>query len=150
MNQRFYSTILFSFLLVVSACSSISGLQKKPVCAVWKDQKYMGPYSIEVVEKQVRWSGQCQGSHWKCKEVSVSYDEANNVLMNFTTNIGVISGTIFTGSSKYISIASAMVLPDKKEVQAGGSIFQYNDKCSNQDAIVGTVALGLIAEAQGK
>ena len=155
--------ILLSLLTLVVSCTSIDSINKSPACIVWKDQKYLGAYSIEVAETQVTWRGACQGAHWKCRTVDVSFDENKNVIVN-KANIGKILGMNFNSSVEMESPDQKMailytalrVYPELKEVHAtvsgadvtDQSIYRYNDKCSSDQAIIGGIALGMIAEIQ--
>jgi hypothetical protein len=157
-----FSLSMIALLALVSSCSSVNYIQKKAECVVWKDQKYMGPYSTEVLAKKAVWSGKCEGSHWKCQTVDVSYDESNNVFLDGTTNIGKIEKNEFQYGAKeaapLITYTSLRVYPELKEVR--GSVventittettYHYNDKCTSEDAIVGGIALGLISKIQGQ
>jgi len=158
------SKLLFlSVLTLAASCSSVDSIQKSPACVVWKDQKYLGPYSTEVAETKVSWSGSCRGAHWKCRTVDVSFDENKNVMIG-EMNIGKIEGMNFNSSVKLDSPDQKMaiiytalrVYPGLKEVHASVSgtdvtdqtIYRYNDKCSSDQAIIGGIALGMIAEIQ--
>ena len=47
------SKLIFLFILILTtSCASIDSIKKNPACVVWKDQKYLGPYSTEVSEKE--------------------------------------------------------------------------------------------------
>lgn len=154
--------LLVLSLVLISACSSVNSIKKKPVCVVWKDQKYMGPYSTEVVEKKAAWKGSCKGVHWKCQAVEISYDENLNVFAK-EENIGKIANNEFQYVAKnatqpVITYTSLRVYPEVKEVRASvlentvstETVYHYNDKCSFEDTIVGGIALGLISKIQGK
>ena len=157
-----FNLMMTLLLVLVSACSSVETIKKKPVCVVWKDQKYMGPYSTEVIEKKATWKGSCQGAHWKCQDVEISYDDNLNVFAK-TENIGKISNNEFQYVAKetaqpLITYTSLRVYPETHEVRASvventvstETVYHYNDKCSFEDAIVGGISLGLISKIQGK
>lgn len=155
--------IFLSVLSLVVSCSSIDSIQKNPACVVWKDQKYLGPYSTEVGESKVSWSGSCRGAHWKCRTVDVSFDENKNVMFG-EINIGKIEGENFNSSVQLstnghkpaIVYTALRAYPTLKEVHASFSgadvtdqtVYRYNDKCSSDQAIIGGIALGMIAEIQ--
>jgi hypothetical protein len=156
--------VIFSVLTLASSCSSLDSINKNPACVVWKEQKYLGPYSTEVAESKAAWSGACRGAHWKCRTVDVSFDENKNVLIDGVTSVGKIEGTDFKYSLKtqsvdqrpMITYTALRVYPTLKEVHASISgadvteetVYKYNDKCSNDQAIIGGIALGMIAEIQ--
>lgn len=156
--------MILSVLTLAASCSSIDSINKNPACVVWKDQKYLGPYSTEVTESKAAWSGSCRGAHWKCRTVDVSFDENKNVLIDGATNIGKIEGADFKYSLKtqtadqksLITYTALRVYPTLKEVRASISgadvteetVYKYNDKCSSDQAIIGGIALGMIAEIQ--
>lgn len=157
-----FNLMITLLLVLVSACSSVDTIKKKSVCVVWKDQKYMGPYSTEVVAKKVSWKGSCQGAHWKCQDVEISYDDNLNVFAK-SENIGQIANNEFQYVAKdathpVITYTSIRVYPEVKEVRASvlentvstETVYHYNDKCSFEDTIVGGIALGLISKIQGK
>lgn len=155
--------IILSVLSLATSCTSLDSIKKNPICIVWKDQKYLGPYSTEVTETQVLWNGSCHGTKWKCRKVNVLFDENKNVLVGETI-IGKIEGINFNSSVKLDSIDQKMdviytalrVYPDLKEVHGtfsgadvtDQSVYHYNDKCSSDQAIIGGIALGMIAEIQ--
>lgn len=155
---------LLSVLVLAASCSSVESIQKNPACVVWKDQKYLGPYSTEVIESKASWSGSCRGAHWQCRKVDVSFDENKNVLINGETNVGKIEGNNFNYSEKtgttngkpLITYTALRAYPELKEVHASISgadvtdvtVYRYNDKCSVDQAVIGGVALGMIAEIQ--
>lgn len=155
--------ILLSVLTLAASCTSVDSIQKSPACTVWKDQKYLGPYSTEVAETKASWSGSCRGAHWKCRTVDVSFDENKNVMFG-EMNIGKIEGVNFNSSVKLptngekpvIVYTALRAYPDLKEVHASFSgadvtdqtVYRYNDKCSSDQAIIGGIALGMIAEIQ--
>lgn len=157
------SLMLLSVLVLAASCASVDSIQKSPACTVWKDQKYLGPYSTEVAETRATWSGSCRGAHWKCRTVDVSFDENKNVMIG-EVNIGKIEGMNFNSSVKLdspdqkmaINYTALRVYPDLKEVHASVSgadvtdqtVYRYNDKCSSDQAIIGGIALGMIAEIQ--
>lgn len=157
-----FNLSMMVLLALVSSCSSVDNIKKKADCVVWKDQKYMGPYSTEVLAKKAYWSGDCKGEHWKCQVVDVSYDEAKNIFINSTINIGKIVNNEFqftaTDAAPRITFTSLRAYPDLKEVRSAileNSItteitYHYNDKCTVEDAIVGGIALELISNIQGK
>lgn len=153
--------MLVFLLILVSGCSSVASIKKKPVCAVWRDQKYMGPYSTEVINKKVSWKGSCLGSHWRCQAVEISYDEKLNVFAK-EENIGQIANNKFQYVAKdaaqpVITFTSLRVYSEAKEVRAAvlentvstETVYHYNDKCSFEDAIIGGISLGLISKIQG-
>lgn len=156
--------IILSTLALAASCSSVDSINKNPACVVWKDQKYLGPYSTEVVESKVAWKGACKSGHWNCQTVDVSFDENKNVLLNTETNIGKIDGVNFSYSVKtgvadqksLITYTALRAYPTLKEVRASVSgadvtnetVYHYNDKCSTDQAIIGGIALGMIAEIQ--
>ncbi len=156
--------MILSVLALAASCSSVDSINKNPACVVWKDQKYLGPYSTEVTATKAAWSGSCRGAHWKCRTVDVSFDESKNVLINGETNIGKIEGVNFNYSLKtqtadqksLITYTALRAYPTLKEVRASVSgadvteetVYQYNDKCSSDQAIIGGIALGMIAEIQ--
>jgi hypothetical protein len=153
---------MMALLALVSSCSSVDNIKKKPDCVVWKDQKYMGPYSTEVIGKKAVWNGSCQGSHWQCQTVDVSYDDNHNVFIKGSTNIGKIENNEFQYSAKdaapLITYTALRVYPELKEVKASvvensittETTYHYNEKCNSEDAVVGGIALGLISKIQGK
>jgi hypothetical protein len=161
MNSKL--TIL-SVLLLAASCASLDSINKNPACVVWKDQKYLGPYSTEVLESKAVWSGSCRGAHWKCRTVDVSFDENKNVLIDGETNIGKIEGINFNyliktqtaQENSLITYTALRAYSGLKEVHASVSgadvtketIYKYNDKCSSDQAIIGGIALGMIAEIQ--
>lgn len=156
--------MILSVLTLAASCSSVDSINKNPACVVWKDQKYLGPYSTEVTGSKAAWSGSCRGAHWKCRTVDVSFDENKNVLINGDTMIGKIEDVNFSYSLKtqtadqkpLITYAALRAYPTLKEVRASvtgadvteQTIYQYNDKCSTDQAIIGGIALGMIAEIQ--
>lgn len=156
--------VIFSFLALTASCSSIDSINKNPACVVWKDQKYLGPYSTEVIESKVAWKGACKSGHWNCQTVDVSFDENKNVLLNSETSVGKIDGVNFSYTIKteaadqepLITYAALRVYPTLKEVRASISgadvtdetVYYYNDKCSTDQAIIGGIALGMIAKIQ--
>ena len=155
--------ILLSILSLIVSCTSIDSIKKSPTCIVWKDQKYLGPYSTEVEETKVSWNGSCHATKLNCRTVSVSFDENKNVMFDESI-IGKIEGINFNSSVKLdgtdqkmtILYTALRVYPDLKEVHATFSgvdvtdqtIYHYNDKCSPDQAIIGGIALGMIAEIQ--
>ena len=160
--MKFKFIILFLLAFVIS-CASVESIKKSPACIVWKNQKYLGPYSTEVGETKAFWNGSCRGSHWQCRKVNISFDENKNVMVG-ETMIGKIEGFNFNSSVKLESADKKMTIlytalrayPDLKEVQAtlsGADVtaqtdYHYNDKCSSDQAIIGAIALGMIAEIQ--
>ena len=154
--------IILSLLTLAASCSSIDSINKNPACVVWKDQKYLGPYSTEVIESKVAWKGACKSGHWNCQIVEVSFDENKNVLLNGETSVGKIEDLNFSSSVKtadqkaLITHTALRAYPTLKEVRASISdadvtnetIYRYNDKCSTDQAIIGGIALGMIAEIQ--
>lgn len=152
---------IVSMLAVLSSCSSVESVQKNPACVVWKDQKYLGPYSIEVKESKVEWNGSCRGAHWKCRNVDISFDENKNVLLA-TESIGKIEGVNFNYSAKsvgddqksLITYNALRAYPELKEVRATIAkadvteevVYHYNDKCSSDQGIIGGIALGMVEE----
>ena len=157
--------MLLSMFMFATSCASVDSIKKSPTCIVWKDQKYFGPYSTEVNDKKVYWNGACTGGRWKCRTVEVSFDENKNIMIG-ETSIGKIEGMNFNSSVKMESADQKMtilytalrVYPDLKQVHASVSgadvtdqtIYHYNDKCSSDQAIIGGIALGMIAEIQIK
>ena len=155
--------ILLSILSLIVSCTSIDSIKKSPTFIVWKDQKYLGPYSTEVEETKVSWNGSCHATKLNCRTVSVSFDENKNVMFDESI-IGKIEGINFNSSVKLdgtdqkmtILYTALRVYPDLKEVHATFSgvdvtdqtIYHYNDKCSLDQAIIGGIALGMIAEIQ--
>ena len=158
--------IILSVMALATSCASVDGNNKNPACVVWKDQKYFGPYSTEVIESKVTWTGGCEGSHLKCKTVDVSFDENKNVLISGVSNIGKIDGINFNYSLKtqeadqksLITYTALRAYPSLKEVRASVSgadvtdetVYHYNDKCTSDQAIIGGIALGMIAKIQKK
>lgn len=128
---------------------------------VWKDQKYLGPYSIEVVDKKVSWNGHCQGEHWNCTVINISFDDNNNVFKDEVT-IGKIEKNEFQyalkDGSPLITYNSLRAYPESREVkassvvnnQASEAVYSYNEKCSSEEAIIGSISLGLILKVQNK
>ena len=155
--------ILLFLLSSATSCTSLDSIRKSPACIVWKDQNFLGPYSTEVNETQASWNGSCHGTKWKCRTVNVLFDENKNVLFNETI-IGKIEGINFNSSVKLeltdpnldIIYTALRVYPELKEVYATFSgtdvndqiVYHYNDKCSSDQAIIGGIALGMIAEIQ--
>ncbi len=148
--------------LTLASCSSVDSVKKNVNCVVWKDQKYFGPYSIEVIAKKVEWKGACQGTNRNCTEVVISLDESNNVLSG-TDVLGKIENNELKFAEKHalsnvINFAGVRVYPEQKLVKSSvvtsgvstEESYLYNDKCSAEEAVTGTVALNLIALAQTK
>jgi hypothetical protein len=155
-----FNLLMISLLALISSCSSVDTLKKKTDCAVWRDQKYMGPYSIDVVGKKSVWTGKCQGNHWKCKNIEVYYDDKNLIFLNGPVNIGKIINNEFqfaaADAAPLITYTALRAYPETREVKASilensvntETVYHYNDKCSSEDAIVGSIALGLVWKAQ--
>ncbi len=150
-----------SITMVLVSCQSMKSIETSPNCTVWMDQEYLGPYSTEVVEKNATWAGTCRtASSYNCRKVNVSYDENNNVFKDGII-IGKIEKNKFTYTEKssvdnLIVYTSVHVYPDLKKIMASvitgdknaETEYQYNDKCSVEQATVGAIALGLIAQVQ--
>lgn len=154
----------FLFLSLISltlvSCSSVDSIKKSTDCIVWKDQKYLGPYSIEVIAKKVDWKGACKGYNRGCYLVAISLDENNNVLSG-TDILGKIENNELKFAEKHvfsnlINFSGARAYPDQKLVRSSivmnGVIseesYSFNDKCSNEEALTGVVALTLIGKVQ--
>lgn len=148
-------------LLAVS-CSSLDSIKKNVNCVVWKDQKYLGPYSVEVVAKKAEWKGACKGYNRGCHELNISADDQNNVLSGIDV-LGKIENNELKFSEKHslaewLNFTGVRVFADQKLVKSSvivnGTVneysYSYNEKCSPEEAIVGGVAIGLIEQAQTK
>jgi hypothetical protein len=163
MVMKFTLSIIVLACFIISSCSSLDSVKKNPNCVVWKDQKYLGPYSIEVVEKKIEWTkGRCPGKKAKCEPVNLSLDENGNVFRD-AVNIGKINNneflyTVKDGDLPLITYTSMRTYPETSEVKGAvlinnvptETVYQYNQKCSPQEAILGGIALGLIAQIQNK
>lgn len=164
--------ILAGLLLAATlvSCQSMKSIEKNPNCIVWKDQEYLGPYSIEVVNKAVKWNGSCRTADYRCREVNVSYDDGNNVYKD-TIIVGKIENNKFTKfeysqkdpvqkpfSEKPLFLFSSVEASHEAKVLENTltnsdqtvikSQYKYNEKCSAEDAVIGGISLGLIEQIQ--
>lgn len=148
--------------LLLTSCSSLDSVKKSPNCIVWKDQKYLGPYSVTVLTKKVEWKGSCKGYNRGCSELMISADEQNNVLSGADL-LGKIENNELKFAEKHsltewLNFKMVKVDLEKKLVRTtflsnDGEVDQnyfYNEKCSPEEAIVGGVAIGLIEKAQSR
>jgi hypothetical protein len=156
-------SVLVSLSLVLSSCASIDGVKKSENCTVWKDQSFWGPYSIEVVEKNATWKGNCKGNILNCDFVKISLDE-NNTVLSDTNILGKIENNELHFAEKHVlsnivNYTGVRAYPDLKIVKSSFTgndkvtiedTLQYNDKCSPEEAITGAIALGLIGKFQKK
>jgi hypothetical protein len=149
-------------LILISSCASVESIKKNENCVVWKDQKIWGPYSIEVIEKKVEWSGSCKGNNRDCDVVLISLDENNNVFSG-TDLLGKIENNELhfakkQALSEILNFTGVRVYPELKILKSSITMnavtteenYQYNDKCTSEEAIVGAISLGLISNSQSK
>lgn len=147
-------------ILMVSSCSSVDSINKSPHCIVWKNQEIWGPYSVDVIGKKIEWKGACKGYNRGCTEILITLDENNNVLHRADV-LGKIENNELRFAEKHvlfetINFTGVRAYPEQKLVKSSMIInaittedsFQYNDKCSAEEAITGAVALGLISKSQ--
>ena len=154
--------ILFLIFLTLffTSCQSMKSIETSPNCVVWRDQEFFGPYSTEVVDKKTTWDGSCRTANYQCRKVNISYDENNNILKDEIV-IGKFENNKFiytekNSSNSLIVYTSVHVYPELKKVMAtivnGGAAteteYQFNLKCSSEQAAIGAIALGLIYQIQ--
>jgi hypothetical protein len=146
------SLSLILSLSLFASCSSIDSVQKNANCVVWKDQKVWGPASIEVIGKTVSWIGGCRGMHWDCKRLKIRADEDNNVMAE-----EIPTGFIENDSFKFfpdqpftdfVSSSEYKVNTEKHEVNSSKINFRYNDKCTPEQALIGSIAVDIIGHIQ--
>lgn len=160
---------LFLAITLVS-CQSMKSIEKNSNCIVWKDQEYLGPYSVEVANKAVKWNGSCRTADYRCREVNVSYDAENNVYKD-TIIVGKIVNNKFTKfeysqkepvqkpfSEKPLFLFSSVEASHETRVlentltninqTVSKTQYRYNEKCSAEDAVIGGISLGLIEQIQ--
>ena len=149
----------FLTIALVSSCASIDAINKSPNCTVWRDQKYWGPYSIEVVGNTVKWDAMCKAYNSGCIPLTLKLDENKNILSD-----EVIIGKIENNEAKMIDnhIHAKMLsykimrasLQNKSlstlvdEQATPVEVYKLNDKCTTESALVGGVALDLIQYLQ--
>ncbi|MBC7712400.1 MAG: hypothetical protein H7177_03625 [Rhizobacter sp.] len=157
-----------NFLLLTMAavftfsCSSVDSIKKNENCVVWKEQKVWGPYSVEVIQKKAEWKGSCKGYNTGCDKITISLGENNTVLSNEDV-LGKIENNELHFAEKYalsdiINYTGVRAYPDLKTVKSSVTTdkitieesYQYNDKCSAEEAITGSIALALINKSQTK
>lgn len=149
--MRVFSLVLVSGLLV-SSCSSIDQINKNPNCVVWKDQKFFGPASVEVISKKVSWIGGCRGLHWDCKALKLTSDDGNNVMAE-EIPMGFIENNRFSffpdhPFGDYVSSAEYVAVPESQEVRTPQTVYRFNQKCSADEAILGALAVDIIGHIQ--
>lgn len=149
-------------LIIVSlfaSCASVDGINKSPNCVVWKDQKYWGPYSIDVVENKILWDAKCKGYNSGCVPLTLKIDENKNILSD-----EVIIGKIENNDAvmvdnhihaKMINYKIVRASMETKELSTLADdkaspvvAYKFNDKCTNESALLGGVALDLIQYLQ--
>lgn len=148
-------SLLFIMLATLASCASVDSIHKNANCVVWRDQKYWGPYSVEVVENKVFWNGNCKGYNSGCKELSLKVDENKNLLSD-----EAVVGTIANNELKLIeknvlstminyNVMSANMEGKQLKTQTAATepfvdSYKFNDKCSVEAALLGGVALDAI------
>ncbi len=158
--KSYLSFLILSFTLF--SCSSVDSIKKSSNCIVWKDQKYMGPYSVDVIAKKIEWTGACIGYNRGCQEIVITLDENNNVLSG-AENLGKIENGELKFSEKHslsevVNFTGIRAYPEQKLVKSSVVVenvsteqsFSFNNKCSAEEAVAGVVALSLIEKAQSK
>ncbi len=146
-------------IALFTSCASIDGVNKSANCTVWRDQKYWGPYSIEVVNNEVKWDAKCKAYNSGCVPLFLKLDENKNILSD-----GVIIGKIENNEAKMVDnhIHAKMIdykimrasIEAKKlstlvdDKAASVEVYNFNDKCSAESALVGGVAIDLIQYLQ--
>ena len=153
--------VLFLSLLFITSCASIDSIKKNPNCVVWRDQSVFGPYSTEVLDNKVIWTGSCRSANWKCRSVEVSFDENKNIFLKGDINIGKIENNEFNYTEKDLADKSLTIYtalrayPEVSEVRTSVTekatvevAYRYNEQCSVPQAIIGGLALGLIDQIQ--
>ncbi len=148
-------SLLFIMLATLASCASVDSIHKNANCVVWRDQKYWGPYSVEVVENKIFWNGNCKGYNSGCKELSLKVDENKNLLSD-----EAVIGTIANNELKLVekhalatminyTVMSANMEGKQLKTQTAATepfvdSYKFNDKCSAEAALLGGVALDAI------
>lgn len=146
---------LLASISVLTSCASVDSINKNPNCVVWRDQKYWGPYSIEVVENKVFWNGNCKGYNSGCRELTLKIDENKNLLSDEAVLGSVVNNELkfvekhaLTGIINYnvekVNMESKMLQTQTAATEPFVDSHQFNDKCTAEAALLGGVALDAI------
>lgn len=157
--KKIFSLSILAILL--SSCASVESINKNKNCVVWRDQKYWGPYSLEVVENKIFWNGNCKAYNSGCKELSLLIDENKNLVSDGKI-IGVIANDEVRFTEKHslegiinykvmkASVESKQLKTQTAETEPFVDSYKFNDKCTGESALLGGVALDVINFLQTK
>lgn len=151
--------LALTFVAFISSCASVEGINKSANCIVWRDQKYWGPFSLEVVENKIKWDTKCKAYNSGCVALNIKLDENKNILSDEViigkienNDATMIDNHIHAKMLNYKMMRASLenktlaTLTDDKAVPV--EAYKFNDKCSVESALVGGVALDLIQYLQ--
>lgn len=147
--------LALTMVSLFASCASVDGINKSPNCVVWKDQKYWGPYSIEVVENKIKWDAKCKGYNSGCVALNLKIDENKNILSDEVI-IGKIENNdaIMVDNHVHAKMINYKIMRASMETKELSTLlddkaaplaaYKFNDKCNAESAVLGGVALDLI------
>jgi hypothetical protein len=147
---------------VLTACTTVKDLEKRPVCSVWKDQGVFGPLETSVVEKSAQLKGKCHLGFWLCNlyETRMNADKSIEVrgpgLFSDFTKVATYSDGEVSYEKTFLDgiVHSSPLRIDQVERKVTRDVtlslfgertdhqeLRFNPACSRADAAIGAVAV---------
>lgn len=154
---------LLAALVMLTSCASTQNLLESKSCQVWEEQSFLGPRSVEVIENQSNWKGNCRFLFvWWCDWVKADMPEGQNGifldgngLFNQRKLTSRLTDETMTYEPTFLDglIKSSPLTIDRKKLRTNRTIstaitnmkadeeFQFNESCTSQQVAIGSVAL---------